>query len=124
MNDRVALETRAGRRVLVTGDAGFLGSYVCERLVMEGASVTRSTRPARGPRTMCQTGGSRRGRCRRPSSRNDRRSPAAGRPLPTGATARPRVRAGRQRVSRAVPACADARRRASAARRTAGCIRG
>ena len=39
MNDRVALETRAGQRV-VTGGAGFLGSYVCERLVMEGASVT------------------------------------------------------------------------------------
>ena len=31
MNDRVALETRAGQRVLVTGGAGFLGSYVCER---------------------------------------------------------------------------------------------
>ncbi|MEY1590881.1 UDP-glucuronic acid decarboxylase family protein [Burkholderia sp. Bmkn7] len=40
MNDRVTLETRAGQRVLVTGGAGFLGSYVCERLVMEGASVT------------------------------------------------------------------------------------
>lgn len=40
MNDRVALETRTGQRVLVTGGAGFLGSYVCERLVMEGASVT------------------------------------------------------------------------------------
>ncbi|MDI9649778.1 SDR family oxidoreductase [Burkholderia cenocepacia] len=40
MNDRIAFDTRAGRRVLVTGGAGFLGSYVCERLVMEGAFVT------------------------------------------------------------------------------------
>ena len=40
MNDRVAIATRAGQRVLVTGGAGFLGSYVCERLVTEGASVT------------------------------------------------------------------------------------
>ncbi|EGD00670.1 dTDP-glucose 4,6-dehydratase, partial [Burkholderia sp. TJI49] len=39
MNDRVAIETRAGQRMLVTGGAGFLGSYVCERLVMEGAHV-------------------------------------------------------------------------------------
>ncbi|WP_423763466.1 NAD-dependent epimerase/dehydratase family protein [Burkholderia sp. NLJ2] len=35
-----ARSTRAGQRVLVTGGAGFLGSGVCERLVMEGASVT------------------------------------------------------------------------------------
>lgn len=40
MNDRAPLETRAGQRVLVTGGAGFLGSYVCERLVTEGATVT------------------------------------------------------------------------------------
>ncbi|MBU9144237.1 UDP-glucuronic acid decarboxylase family protein [Burkholderia multivorans] len=39
MNDRVAIETRVGQRVLVTGGAGFLGSYVCERLVVEGAHV-------------------------------------------------------------------------------------
>lgn len=35
MNDRGAIDTRAGRRAPVTGEAGFLDSYVCEHVVME-----------------------------------------------------------------------------------------
>lgn len=39
MNDRGAIDTRAGRRAPVTNGAGFLGSYVFERVVMEGTFV-------------------------------------------------------------------------------------
>ena len=28
-----------GKRILVTGGAGFIGSHVCERLIQEGAEV-------------------------------------------------------------------------------------
>ncbi len=39
MNDRGAINTRAGRRAPVTDGAGFLGSYVFERVVMEGLFI-------------------------------------------------------------------------------------
>ncbi|AQQ34457.1 hypothetical protein A8E95_30175 [Burkholderia cenocepacia] len=104
MNDRGAIDTRAGRRAPVTGCAGFLGSYVWERVVMEGSFVRDADFQERGhfdePRL----------------SMFDCLRHAIGRRAMTIGE--------RPAVSRAVPSCADARRRASAARRTAGCIRG
>lgn len=104
MNDRDAFDTRAGRRAPVTGCAGFLGSYVWERVVMEGSFVRDADFQERGhldePRL----------------SMFDCLRHAIGRRAMTIGE--------RPAVSRAVPSCADARRRASAARRTAGCIRG
>lgn len=104
MNDRDAFDTRAGRRAPVTGCAGFLGSYVWERVVMEGSFVRDADFQERDhfdePR-LSMFGCLRHAIGRRAMTIGER--PA---------------------VSRAVPSCADARRRASAARRTAGCIRG
>ena len=34
-----ALESLAGRKVIVTGGAGFIGSHLCEELVKVGADV-------------------------------------------------------------------------------------
>ncbi|WP_321790469.1 NAD-dependent epimerase/dehydratase family protein [Burkholderia pyrrocinia] len=36
MNDRGAIDTRAGQRILVTGSAGFLGSHTCKALAEAG----------------------------------------------------------------------------------------
>lgn len=104
MNDRGAIDTRAGRRVLVTGGVQAISAATCERLVMEGSFVRDADFQERGhldePRL----------------SMFDCLRHAIGRRAMTIGE--------RPAVSRAVPSCADARRRASAARRTAGCIRG